>query len=413
MRALKTIRVAIVLISLTVTSACISPIQPQPTAETLDAAAIYTQAAQTVIARLTEEVLVDAADKTQAALTESANLNLAVQTVAAKMTLEAGTEEATAPPLPTATPNVSPSATPVPLPPTSPPPPTQPAYVNCDRADFVADLSPVSDSVYYPGEVFSKIWRLQNVGYCTWTPDYSLVMVNGDFQGGVSVSLPNYVRPGQTIDISLGLVAPYQPGSYIGYWNLRNSSGQYYGFGPLGQTPITVQALVVETGAGYSYDFSTNYCRAEWRTGAGVISCTEFEDDERGLVILLDYPTLENGVQVGPGLWTHPNNKNNGWISGAYPPVLVRPGDHFKTKIGCLADSPGCDVIFQVEYEIMDGPVATLGQWREIYDGRIANINIDISSLAGQYVKFIFTVTVQNNQPGDANGVWLFPRIGP
>jgi hypothetical protein len=271
----------------------------------------------------------------------------------------------------------------------------------------------VSDSVYYPGEVFSKIWRLQNVGYCTWTTGYSLVMVNGDFRGGVSVSLPNYVRPGQTIDISLGLVAPYQPGNYIGYWNLRNSSGQYFGFGPLAQTPITVQALVVETGAGYSYDFSTNYCTAQWRTGAGVLSCSEIEDEERGLVILLDYPTLENGVQVGPGLWTHPNNKNDGWISGSYPPVLVRPGDHFRTKVGCLADSSGCDVIFQVEYEIMDGPVATLGQWHETFDGRITTINIDLSSLSGQYVKFIFTVTVQNNQPADANGVWLFPRLGP
>jgi hypothetical protein len=408
MRTLQMIRATIALIALTLASACIS-LKSQPTIEAIDAAAILTQAAQTVIARLVDETMVGAEEKTQAAQTGNAVINLAVTTVAANMTLEAETKETSAPATPTPTPNATPSVTPAPL----PPPPIQSAYTNCDRADFVADLSPVSDSIYYPGEVFNKIWRLQNVGYCTWTPDYSLVMVNGEFQGGVSRSLPNYVRPGQTIDISLGLVAPYQPGSYIGYWNLRNSAGQYFGFGPLAQTPITVQALVVDSGAGYSFDFSNNYCRAEWRTGAGVISCSGIDDEDRGLVILLDYPILENGAQVGPGLWTHPNNKTNGWISGAFPPVLVRYGDHFKAKLGCLAASPGCDVLLQVEYEIMDGPVATLGQWHEVFDAQTTNINVDLSSLAGQYVKFIFTVNVQNNQPGDANGVWLFPRIGP
>jgi len=381
-------------------SACL-PNGSQPTSTQIDAVAIYTQAAQTIEARMTTEAQVTAVLQTQAAQTEAAQMDLAVQTVSARITQQATVNtvrELTPTPAPFYPPTVSPNPSPLPS-------------ANCDRADFLGDFSPTSDGIFYPGEVFRVSWRFQNVGTCTWTPGYRLEMVSGDFRGGTSMVMPDYVRPGQTIDLNFPLVAPSLPGSYIGYWNFRNSSGQFFGVGPYGEAPLTIQAYVYDLQEGYSYDFATNYCGAQWRSGAGMISCLGAGNEEDGLVILMQYPVLENNADTGPTLWTHPNNSNNGWISGVYPPVLIQRGDRFKTSLACLADSPGCDIIMQVEYENSNGVVQLLGQWREIFDGSVTNVNLDLTPLTGQTIKFIFTMIVQNNQPVDANGAWIFPRI--
>ena len=391
----------IILISMSLLPACL-PEGPLPTNTQVDAAVFYTQAAETIEARLTADAQSAFEKQTQVAQTAAVQMELAVQTVTARTTQQ-GNADAAQGITPTSVPFYQPSATASPSP--------QP-LANCDRADFLGDLTPTLDDVYYPGEVFRVSWRFQNVGTCTWTPDYRLEMVSGDFRGGTSMLLPDYVRPGQTIDLNFPLVAPSLPGNYIGYWNLKNSSGKYFGVGPNGEAPLTILAQVYEQQAGYSYDFATNYCGAEWRTGAGIISCLGVGNEEDGLVILMQYPILENNTGSGPALWTHPNNNNNGWISGIYPPILIQRGDRFRTTLGCLADSPGCDIILQVEYENGNGVVQMLGQWREIYDGNVTNVNIDLSPLAGQSLKFIFTLVVQNNQPLDANGVWVFPRIG-
>jgi hypothetical protein len=388
-----------ILASLAVLSACLDG-QTQNTAQTAGANAIYTQAAQTMLVQMSATAEGGLAQKTQAANTEQAQIDLAVQTISARLT-SAAPASATAPLSPSPGPQFA--STPTPFP--------SPVPDNCDQVDFVGDYSNNNDTIFYPGEVFRKTWRFQNVGACTWTPDYRLVMVSGDFQGGTSVALQEYVRPGQTIDITFALIAPNQPGNYIGYWNLQNSAGQYFGLGPEGESPITLQAIVIEGGAYVSYDFASNYCAAEWRSRAGILPCQGFADEADGFIVRLDYPELENGPDNGPALWMHPYDSNNGWISGSYPAIVIQRGDHFKAKVGCLVDSPGCDVTLQVEYELINGVVQTLGQWRETYDGRVTAINTDLSYLAGQAVKFIFTVTVQNNQPDDANGVWVYPRI--
>ncbi len=398
-------KISLALISLLIATACVSE---QLSSATPDTGPIYTQAAYTVVAGMTETAQTDTEQETEIVQTKIARGNLAAQTVAARMTRQASTTNSPDVLAPTATLTVSPTSTQTPSPlPTL----TQPS--NCDRADFLADISSETTTVLYPGEVFRKTWRFQNVGRCTWTPDYRLVMVNGEFQGGTSVPIPMYVQPGQVIDITTTLVAPGRSGSYTSYWNLRNTSGQLFGFGPYGEAPLVIQTYVVDTNESFSYNFATNYCAADWRTGAGMISCSGIKDEAIGFVIFLDYPILENGDPAGPSLWTLPNNSANGWISGTYPPILIRQGDHFKSKVGCLYDIPDCNVLFQVEYETMDGSVQTLGRWRESYNGLVTTINIDLSPLAGQYIRFIFTVTVQNNQPLDANNVWAFPRIGP
>lgn len=118
----------------------------------------------------------------------------------------------------------------------------------CDWMAFVTDITIPDGTNFQPGETFVKTWRIKNRGTCSWTPDYMLVFNGGDQMGGTtSVRLPGYVAPGQTIDVSVTFTAPTNPGSYKGYWILRNASGALFGTGDRANTPIYVDIRVRQT----------------------------------------------------------------------------------------------------------------------------------------------------------------------
>jgi hypothetical protein len=138
----------------------------------------------------------------------------------------------------TPVPTVTPASTVTPIPAA-----TQPAY--CDWASFIKDVSIPDGTVLAPGETFTKIWRLKNRGTCTWTSDYMLVFSSGSQMGGKAVvTFPGNVAPGQTVDVSILLTAPSAPGSYSGYWMLRNSSGALFGTGDKANNPFYVDIQV-------------------------------------------------------------------------------------------------------------------------------------------------------------------------
>ena len=83
-----------------------------------------------------------------------------------------------------------------------------------------------------PGATFTKTWRLKNSGSCTWTTSYSIVFYSGAQMGApTSVSFPYAVPPGQTVDLTVNMVAPVAEGEYRGFWILRNASGGLFGIG--------------------------------------------------------------------------------------------------------------------------------------------------------------------------------------
>ena len=126
-------------------------------------------------------------------------------------------------------------ATATPIPPTSTPiRPTNTAVPTtyCDWVAFVKDVTVPDGTQLSAGEVFTKTWRLQNRGTCTWTPDYMLVYTSGDQMGSTTaVRLPGNVAPGQTVDVSVTLTAPAVNGYQRSYWMLRNPSGALFGSG--------------------------------------------------------------------------------------------------------------------------------------------------------------------------------------
>jgi hypothetical protein len=146
----------------------------------------------------------------------------------------------------------APTAIPVtatPVPPTSTPvQPTNTAAPTsyCDWAAFVKDVTIPDGTSMNPGEVFTKTWRLQNRGTCTWTPDYDIVFYSGAQMSGAEMQVPGYVAPGQSVDIAVTFTAPSAPGHYIGYWILRNASGKLFGTGGWADEAFYVDIYVKE-----------------------------------------------------------------------------------------------------------------------------------------------------------------------
>ncbi len=98
-----------------------------------------------------------------------------------------------------------------------------------------------------PGEAFTKIWRLRNVGTCTWTTQYSLVWFSGNPMGATSVNyLSSEVQPGQSVELALDFTAPQGPGTYQSNWKLSNASGNLFGIGPNGDAPFWVSIVIPE-----------------------------------------------------------------------------------------------------------------------------------------------------------------------
>ncbi len=201
-------------------------------APTLDANAIFTAAARTADARMTQN----------AALTPTQPLPVATTT-----------------PLPPTQPVVTPT---IPLPaPTADLPPTEaiaasptasavqnpPPQTSAqgDVVQFVADVTVPDDTDFNAGDDFVKTWRLSNIGTNTWTTAYSVVFVSGEQMGATnSVPLPIEVAPGATVDVSVNMVAPQNAGSYTGFWMLRNAGGQTFGIGPSANQPFYVKITV-------------------------------------------------------------------------------------------------------------------------------------------------------------------------
>ena len=128
----------------------------------------------------------------------------------------------------------TPEPSPTPPQPTSTPAPTPAATpADCyDQAAFVQDVSIPDNTLMAPGQSFVKTWRLRNSGTCTWTQDYVLVFAGGSSLGGpASAPLPKTVAPGETVDLSVSLVAPAANGTYESRWLLHNEEGDTFGVG--------------------------------------------------------------------------------------------------------------------------------------------------------------------------------------
>jgi hypothetical protein len=187
--------------------------------------------------------------------TTEPDVTQAYQTVSARLT-EASTltPMASATSIPSATPSTSTPTSQAPIATTTAAATSPPASQTklCDQAapGVPIDVTIPDDTRMAPGQNFTKTWRLQNTGTCTWTPEYSIAVFSGDAMNAPSsVPLLSNVAPGQTIDISVDLTAPTTAGTYQGNWKLRNKQGAWFGIGPGGSSPFWVRIVVAGSAA--------------------------------------------------------------------------------------------------------------------------------------------------------------------
>ncbi len=376
-------------------SACNLPTSGSPSPN--DIGAINTLAAQTVIAQLTEMAVSTQTPGNDSQDEQPTSTSVGPVTVAPTST----------PPTPTATATQIPTNTPVP--PTATPRPTA-TPVRCNWARFIKDVTIPDNTSMQPGESFTKTWRLENIGSCTWTTGYSLVYYNGEPMDGSTVSMPHAVAPGETVDLSVNLVAPDKAGTYRGNWMLRNKDGRF-GIGDNADVAFWVQIKVKEVTSGVVYNFAENYCSADWASSRkDELPCPGKGTEPSGFVLRLNNPDLESRKENEPTLWTNPAMFDDGWITGTYPAIKIKTGDHFLVDIGCLADADKCDVKFQINYRADGGSIKSLGEWHEVYDGQMTRVNLDLSSLNGKSVQFVLTVLANGEYNEDA-AFWLNPHI--
>jgi hypothetical protein len=342
------------------------------------------------------------------------------QTLAAQMT-EIANNVTNTPQSPTATPTateVRPSATPYPTytpypSPTKTPRPSA-TPVPCNRASFITDLTVHDGSLFPPNMEFSKDWRLKNTGSCDWTANYELVFYSGDKMDGASVTKLNQrVEPGETVDLSVDLTAPSDTGKYLGYWMLRTTGGSLFGLGANAKNPFWVEIKVIDPGSGYVYGFAENICDAGWKENNVPLPCQGVVGAEENAVRLSDTIAMENGVTEDElGIWM--SLGKNIKIIGTYPGLDIQTGDHFLARIGCYDDSENCHARFELSYKISGSDTVTqLGSWEEDYDGSTTLVDVDLSSLDGENVKFILTTTSLTNA-STTEVFWFMPQVkGP
>jgi hypothetical protein len=108
------------------------------------------------------------------------------------------------------------------------------------------DVTIPDGTVMAPGESFSKTWRLENVGSCTWTRFYAVVFFSGNSLNAHQTNyLPAEVEPGETIDLTVDMEAPMEAGEYQSNWMLSNADGELFGIGPNGDAPFWARIIVV------------------------------------------------------------------------------------------------------------------------------------------------------------------------
>ena len=304
----------------------------------------------------------------------------------------------TPPPLPTVTalPPLTPTATPF-----STPPIVSPSV--CDKAAFVADITVPDGTLFSPNAAFTKTWRLKNVGSCTWTRSYSLVFYSGDQMGApTSVNFPGSVAPGQTVDLTMNMIAPASEGKYRGFWILRNASTILFGISKNANEPFWLEVNVRgSTLNEMGYDFWSNACSAQWKSGSGILPCPGTDGDSKGFVIQANSTHLEDGtLGTTPSLLISPENKYNGYIQGTYPAITVQPGDRFFANVGCEYGY-SCYVTFRLDYMSATGSIKTFWSRREQNEGQNHIVDVSLTPLAGQSVRFILTILATGNALGD------------
>ena len=175
---------------------------------------------------------------------------------------------------------------------------------------FVQDVTVPDGTQFSPGESFTKVWRVRSSGCSAWEAGSRWVFVSGHPLGAADgVDVPD-MPLGETVDLSVAMRAPDQPGSYKSYWQMQSPDGHRFG--------DQAYALIVVPGQAAAPDTRPT------------VSIVIVNNTGGTLVLNLDGPaqytfTLEPGshtVQVVPGEYTYSGRACGGRFTGKSPRTI-------------------------------------------------------------------------------------------
>ena len=288
--------------------------------------------------------------------------------------------------------------------------------IPCDQAAYIRDVTIPDGTLFLPGTAFTKTWEIKNTGTCDWDGTYSIVFGdNGNSMSG-AVSSPlvssGTVATGDTVKISVNLVAPSDPGDYKGYWMLRNPSGSVF-FG--NNKGIWVAIKVVA----YNNKFALvdNTCSALWRNStsadAPLLPCPGKEGSSQGYVYITNQPKFYGRSDNEDSVVAAPQQVNDGMIVGEYPPVLVPGNAQFRSFAGCGEKMDQCNADVMITAQVVGGQENVLKEWNQVPQ-EFNPIFIDLAAvnLTGQNVVFRIYIRA-NGSPTQDKIVILGPFIMP
>jgi len=97
-----------------------------------------------------------------------------------------------------------------------------------DKVQLISDVNRLH-TLIRPGQSFTKIWRLRDMGTCSWEEGYSLVFVGGSKMYAQEVIPISSIQPKGLVDIRVPMIAPSTPGTYESRWRMRNERGELFG----------------------------------------------------------------------------------------------------------------------------------------------------------------------------------------
>lgn len=140
----------------------------------------------------------------------------------------------------------------------------------CNAVELVAQsYQLVSEGV--GNNEFDLTLRLTNIGSCTWTLDYAVVLVMTLGSGDINTyKFTNTAVPGQTIDLLVTVTVPADIDAFSLTWLLQDAEDDFFGDGPLADQLFTLAVLPATAtpapanGGGYSYGYPNSPGNANW-----------------------------------------------------------------------------------------------------------------------------------------------------
>lgn len=106
----------------------------------------------------------------------------------------------------------------------------------CHNSAYEGDITIPDGTVLAPGTDFDKVWAVRNTGSCTWDEGYSFVYIGGSTPNldpvNYNFSRTNdrdFVASGESINMTIHLTTPCQPGTYQGTWRMKDDNGNFFG----------------------------------------------------------------------------------------------------------------------------------------------------------------------------------------